>query len=126
MFNLSKLQYGFSLRNKFNTKNVKSMNGMFYKCYFPYGFTLGDKFSTESVINFNCMFQQCVFPEDFYLPGCFVYNKGIEAYKMFEYASLPGSFDISSFEDVDKIINWLKYRDRNGNNEAKELCAFGP
>ena len=55
----SNLPAGFTLGDKFDTSNVRSMFGMFSECNLPAGFTLGDKFDTSNVGDMNHMFKRC-------------------------------------------------------------------
>ena len=59
MFHHCKLPDGFTLGDKFDTSNVRSMFGMFCNCNLPAGFTLGDKFDTSNVGDMNHMFKRC-------------------------------------------------------------------
>ena len=87
---------GFTLGNKFDTRKVRNMYGMFAGCVLPEGFVLGDNFDTRECGDMGAMFNCCEMPKGFTLNEQFVTTKVWNMSFMFTKAHLPDGFKFST------------------------------
>ena len=68
MFSVCSLPKGFSLGDKFDTRNVKDMSYMFHFCELPEGFSFGKNFIISNNTDTFNMFDHCEISECVILP----------------------------------------------------------